>query len=121
MPAQTLYPRATVKKIVKAHAGKPLSKNVDVLVSFPYFSWSKGGCRFGKWDGRIREGKGRKDARRQEGGNNRRELIKSVDFSELHAIHARVRFPTPSLLYPHSTLLHSSRYTYLTAHNLTTL
>jgi hypothetical protein len=29
---QTLYPRGTVKKIVKAHAARPLSKNVDILV-----------------------------------------------------------------------------------------
>jgi hypothetical protein len=27
-----LYPRATIKKIVKAHTKKHLSKNVDVLV-----------------------------------------------------------------------------------------
>jgi hypothetical protein len=31
--SQRLYPRATVKKIVKAHSKKNLSKNVDVLVS----------------------------------------------------------------------------------------
>jgi hypothetical protein len=31
---QKLYPRATVKKIVKAHSKRNLSKNVDVLVSF---------------------------------------------------------------------------------------
>ncbi|KAH4304409.1 hypothetical protein HBI01_075530 [Parastagonospora nodorum] len=31
---QTLYPRGTVKKIVKAHANRPLSKNVDVLNLF---------------------------------------------------------------------------------------
>jgi hypothetical protein len=30
--AQKLYPRATVKKIVKAHSRRNLSKNVDVLV-----------------------------------------------------------------------------------------
>jgi hypothetical protein len=29
---QTLYPRGTLKKIVKAHANRPLSKNVDILV-----------------------------------------------------------------------------------------
>jgi hypothetical protein len=29
---QTLYPRGTVKKIVKAHANRALSKNVDILV-----------------------------------------------------------------------------------------
>ena len=32
---QKLYPRATVKKIVKAHSKRNVSKNVDVLVSFP--------------------------------------------------------------------------------------
>lgn len=31
--AQKLYPRATVKKIVKAHSRRNVSKNVDVLVS----------------------------------------------------------------------------------------
>ena len=30
--APTLYPRSTLKKIVKAHANRPLSKNVDILV-----------------------------------------------------------------------------------------
>jgi hypothetical protein len=36
---QTLYPRATLKKIIKAHAARPLSKNVDILVrlSLPPF------------------------------------------------------------------------------------
>jgi hypothetical protein len=32
--SQKLYPRATIKKIVKAHSKKNVSKNVDVLVSF---------------------------------------------------------------------------------------
>jgi hypothetical protein len=32
-PAEKLYPRATVKRIIKAHSAKNLSKNVDVLVS----------------------------------------------------------------------------------------
>ena len=32
--AQTLYPRGTLKKIVKAHANRTLSKNVDILVYF---------------------------------------------------------------------------------------
>lgn len=31
---QKLYPRATVKKIVKAHSKRNVSKNVDVLVGF---------------------------------------------------------------------------------------
>ena len=32
---QKLYPRATVKKIVKAHSKCNVSKNVDVMVRFP--------------------------------------------------------------------------------------
>ncbi|KAF2118730.1 hypothetical protein BDV96DRAFT_568394 [Lophiotrema nucula] len=36
MAAQTLYPRGTVKKIVKAHANKPLSKNADILIFLNY-------------------------------------------------------------------------------------
>lgn len=31
---QKLYPRATLKKIVKAHSRKNVSKNADVLVSY---------------------------------------------------------------------------------------
>jgi hypothetical protein len=30
--APTLYPRGTVKKIVKAHSNRQTSKNVDILV-----------------------------------------------------------------------------------------
>ncbi|KAL1607436.1 hypothetical protein SLS59_002403 [Nothophoma quercina] len=33
---QTLYPRGTLKKIVKAHANRPLSKNVDILIYLNY-------------------------------------------------------------------------------------
>ena len=32
-PGQKMYPRATVKKIVKAHANTNLSRNADVVVS----------------------------------------------------------------------------------------
>lgn len=32
MPGQKLYPRATVKKIVKAHSNCNVSKNADVMV-----------------------------------------------------------------------------------------
>lgn len=32
-PGQKMYPRATVKKIVKAHSKCNVSKNVDVMVS----------------------------------------------------------------------------------------
>ena len=34
-PGQKMYPRATVKKIVKAHTKCNVSKNVDVMVSEP--------------------------------------------------------------------------------------
>ncbi|KAH7073636.1 hypothetical protein BKA63DRAFT_514485 [Paraphoma chrysanthemicola] len=34
--AQTLYPRGTVKKIVKAHSNRQLSKNVDILIYLNY-------------------------------------------------------------------------------------
>ncbi|KAI9860968.1 MAG: hypothetical protein M1824_002734 [Vezdaea acicularis] len=34
--AQKLYPRGTVKRIIKAHSKRPLSKNVDVLVFLDY-------------------------------------------------------------------------------------
>ncbi|KAI4673410.1 uncharacterized protein J4E84_011089 [Alternaria hordeiaustralica] len=34
--APTLYPRGTVKKIVKAHSNQPLSKNVDILIYLNY-------------------------------------------------------------------------------------
>ncbi|KFZ04875.1 hypothetical protein V501_08881 [Pseudogymnoascus sp. VKM F-4519 (FW-2642)] len=33
---QKLYPRATLKKIVKAHSRKNVSKNADVLVFLDY-------------------------------------------------------------------------------------
>ncbi len=35
MPGQKLYPRATVKKIVKAHSNCSVSKNADVMVPIP--------------------------------------------------------------------------------------
>lgn len=31
-PGQKMYPRGTVKKIIKAHSNCSVSKNVDVLV-----------------------------------------------------------------------------------------
>ncbi|KAH7348175.1 hypothetical protein BKA66DRAFT_477267 [Pyrenochaeta sp. MPI-SDFR-AT-0127] len=34
--AQTLYPRGTVKKIIKAHSNRQLSKNVDILIYLNY-------------------------------------------------------------------------------------
>ncbi|KAF2146120.1 uncharacterized protein K452DRAFT_263700 [Aplosporella prunicola CBS 121167] len=35
-PSQSLYPRATVKRIVKAHSNRPLSKNVDIMIFLDY-------------------------------------------------------------------------------------
>ncbi|KAF1918039.1 hypothetical protein BDU57DRAFT_472280 [Ampelomyces quisqualis] len=34
--APTLYPRSTLKKIIKAHSNRPLSKNVDILIYLHY-------------------------------------------------------------------------------------
>ncbi|KAF2024722.1 hypothetical protein EK21DRAFT_78094 [Setomelanomma holmii] len=34
--AQTLYPRGTLKKIIKAHSNRQLSKNVDILIYLNY-------------------------------------------------------------------------------------
>lgn len=34
MGTQKLYPRGTVKRIVKAHANRNVSKNADILVSY---------------------------------------------------------------------------------------
>ncbi|KAI9785504.1 MAG: hypothetical protein M1839_009245 [Geoglossum umbratile] len=34
--APRLYPRATIKKIVKAHSKRALSKNADVLIFLDY-------------------------------------------------------------------------------------
>ncbi|KAF2640617.1 hypothetical protein P280DRAFT_469353 [Massarina eburnea CBS 473.64] len=36
MAPQTLYPRGTVKKIVKAHANRTLSKDVDIMIFLNY-------------------------------------------------------------------------------------
>ncbi|PKS07006.1 hypothetical protein jhhlp_005603 [Lomentospora prolificans] len=35
-PSQKIYPRATVKKIVKAHSNLNISKNADVLIFLDY-------------------------------------------------------------------------------------
>ncbi|KAF2836887.1 hypothetical protein M501DRAFT_978563 [Patellaria atrata CBS 101060] len=35
-PATTHYPRATVKRIVKAHTNRPLSKNADIAIWLDY-------------------------------------------------------------------------------------
>ncbi|RYN77212.1 hypothetical protein AA0120_g11617 [Alternaria tenuissima] len=34
--APTLYPRGTVKKTVKAHSNRQMSKNVDILIYLNY-------------------------------------------------------------------------------------
>ncbi|CBX97050.1 hypothetical protein IAQ61_008004 [Plenodomus lingam] len=33
---QTLYPRATLRKIIKAHANRSVSRNVDILIYLNY-------------------------------------------------------------------------------------
>lgn len=35
MAAKKLYPRSTIRRIIKAHSNRSISKNVDVLVSNP--------------------------------------------------------------------------------------
>ncbi|OQE22114.1 hypothetical protein PENFLA_c013G04322 [Penicillium flavigenum] len=36
MAVQKLYPRATVKRIVKAHSNRSVSKNADILIFLDY-------------------------------------------------------------------------------------
>ncbi|RDI87737.1 hypothetical protein Vi05172_g2556 [Venturia inaequalis] len=36
MAPTNLYPRATLKRITKAHSNRPLSKNVDILIFLNY-------------------------------------------------------------------------------------
>ncbi|KAL2057831.1 hypothetical protein ABVK25_001448 [Lepraria finkii] len=36
MAAKKLYPRSTVRRIIKAHSNRSISKNVDVLVFLDY-------------------------------------------------------------------------------------
>lgn len=77
MGTQKLYPRGTVKRIVKAHANRNVSKNADILVSY-YFNYNIGNPRSG-----------------------RNELLMvlfcGLDFLGLYAFHARVsRVPVNS-------------------------
>lgn len=44
-PGQKMYPRATVKKIVKAHSNCNVSKNADVTVSCPPTRFLPAGTR----------------------------------------------------------------------------
>lgn len=80
--AQKLYPRGTVKRIVKAHAGCNVSKNADVLVRFATPLCSQRSAR-------------------------RDSLTVSTclaDLSRLHALHARVSATRPDPLRRHSTI-----------------
>ncbi|CAJ2510801.1 Uu.00g064260.m01.CDS01 [Anthostomella pinea] len=43
-PGQKMYPRATVKKIVKAHSKCNVSKNVDVMVRMSFVPKSQVAC-----------------------------------------------------------------------------
>jgi hypothetical protein len=67
--APTLYPRATVKKIVKAHSNRQMSKNVDILVRLMDTGEPK------------RNGKPCKKTR----------LTCNTDLPQLCVVHARVR------------------------------
>lgn len=66
---QKLYPRGTVKRIVKAHSNRNVSKNADILVS-PSVQCA---CQ-------------------QDLVANGSLLLGLPDIPRLHAIHARVRF-----------------------------
>ncbi|OCK84596.1 hypothetical protein K432DRAFT_344880 [Lepidopterella palustris CBS 459.81] len=35
-PAQSLYPRSTLKRIIKAHSNKALAKNTDIMIFLDY-------------------------------------------------------------------------------------
>ena len=67
--APTLYPRGTVKKIVKAHSNRQMSKNVDILVRLVDTGEPK------------RNGKPCKKTR----------LTCNTDLPQLCVVHARVR------------------------------
>lgn len=47
MAPKQLYPRATVRKIIKAHIGRPVSKNVDVLVCLTDIQLRRDDGRYG--------------------------------------------------------------------------
>ncbi|THC96133.1 hypothetical protein EYZ11_004407 [Aspergillus tanneri] len=42
---QKLYPRGTVKRIVKAHSNRSVSKNTDILVSVEFQDIAVGAIR----------------------------------------------------------------------------
>lgn len=65
MPGQKAYPRATVKKIVKAHANCNVGKNVDVMVRIDTCHYSQNPTR-------------------------RANMVFAVDLSRLCFIHANV-------------------------------
>ena len=67
--AQKLYPRGTVKRIVKAHSNRSVSKNADILVRSRFIQ------RVGMVTVMINA--------------NRRS--RHLDIPRLHAVHARVR------------------------------
>ncbi|MCJ1377177.1 hypothetical protein MMC17_000269, partial [Xylographa soralifera] len=35
-PPKKLYPRSTIKRIIKAHSGRNVSKNADILIFLDY-------------------------------------------------------------------------------------
>lgn len=50
MPSKNLYSRLTIRKIIKAHTNRRISKNADILVGVPYhdikISWLTGSPDF---------------------------------------------------------------------------
>ena len=68
MPGQKLYPRATVRKIVKAHSNCNVSKNADVMVWYIF--------------------------PRSQNVADQSDMLFLIDVLGLHALHADVRLQT---------------------------
>ncbi|EGD96280.1 hypothetical protein TESG_03732 [Trichophyton tonsurans CBS 112818] len=58
MAVQKLYPRATVKRIVKSHTRKALTKNADILIFLDYMLFMQELMREASIQGRKRGEKG---------------------------------------------------------------
>ncbi|KAF2397190.1 hypothetical protein EJ06DRAFT_584667 [Trichodelitschia bisporula] len=58
MAPANIYPRATLKRIVKAHANRPLSKNVDILIFLNYVLFMQELVREASIHGRLSGEKG---------------------------------------------------------------
>jgi len=78
------YPRATVKKIVKAHSKRPLTKNVDIMVCLHLYPYIHAPRRL-LFKNLLADGQ-----------------ITYTDMAQLHAIHARVRPSTHTHTHTHT-------------------